>query len=339
MTASDTTDAALPPDIQLILATLLRDEDEAAAAAASRGATQDSLLAWRLVLVDAGLVALAERLAPVGWVQAELIGDGSPVQSERLLRGPLLENLQTWVHRGIASNAWYLHKPPGMRLRLEGDVSVLRDLLPPVLDRAVAEGGARGWRYGVYLPESYLFGGSDGTALAHRFFTADSLAVLAYHRARLARRTALGPAEFSLVLLDGLLRRLLDDHWERWDVWCRLESTRRLAPDPPPQPDSPAGSDDALRAVRSLLERPASALALVSEEEQAILNAYETRVADLALHVQQVLERGGLMVNVRAVLPFWIVFHWNRVGFGLETQRALAELVVAALDPREPTRV
>lgn len=316
----------------LVLAALLRDEDEALTVAERLGVPTGALAAWRNAVIDAGLAVLADRLEPVGWVQVDVIA----VTWAALVAGPLLDRLSEWVDAGVVSNTWFVHKPPGLRLRLEGERERLRSLLSPLLDEIVAAGGATGWRFGFYLPETHLFGGPVGMALAHRFFTADSLAVLGYHRARQERSVRLGPTEFSLLLLDGCLTRLVPDPWERWDVWCRLRWTGRILDQSAPPGAAPAKlPDDAVgwvRAVRSLPGPWPGA----SRQEQAILYDYLHRIESLADQTRVAIEAGEPVANLRLSLPFWIVFHWNRLGFSPEAQRAITRVVIAGIDPRGP---
>lgn len=323
-------------DAALILGVLLRPEDDAARAAESVGLPADAVAAWRAAVVDAALAVLDTSVAPVGWVQVDLALGGTAASCAGVLAGPVADHLTEWTATGQATNAWFLHKPPGVRLRLEGDRRELRSLLAPVLDGLVATGALSGWRFGAYLPEAHLFGGSVGMGLAHRFFTADSLAVLAYERARLERTASLVPAELSFLLLDGCLARLVPDPWERWDVWCRLRWTGRVL-----DQARTAGSvsselaGDAVAWVRAVRSFPGP-WAGASRAEQVILDDYQRRIEALAESVAEVVRDGDLPVNLRQVLPFWIVFHWNRLSFTLEAQRALTRVVVAALDPRGP---
>jgi thiopeptide-type bacteriocin biosynthesis protein len=323
-------DSAFDP--RLVLAALLRDEDEAGAAAEDSGLAAEQLAAWRDRLIEAGLAVLDPAAEESRWVQADLAFDGSASQYQRLVASPLPDRLSAWCREGTATNAWHLHKPPGVRLRLEGDARRLENLLAPLLDDLVVTGAVTGWRFGVYLPETHLFGGPVGMRLAHQFFTADSLAVLAYHHARQQASASLSPAEFSFLLLDGLLARLVADPWERWDVWCRLKWTGRVLDDAGgPAPPGP-GAAAWVRAVRSFPGPWPGA----SRREQAILAEYHQRVLALAETTAAALHQGESAANLRRSLPFWIVFHWNRMLFSIEAQRSLTRAVVAGLDPRGP---
>ena len=320
---------------ELIVSALLRDEDDTAAVAERYGLPAGSLAAWRSAVVDAGLQALRAAIPPVGWLQADLTLAGGPGGYGRLA-GTLGGQLDEWLTSGVATNAWHLQKPPGVRLRLEGEREQLRSVLTPVLDGLVSGGTLEHWRFGPYLPESHLFGGAAGMALAHRFFTADSLAVLAWERARHEGTATLGAAELSFVLVDSWLGRLVPDPWERWDVWCRLRWTGRVLD----QVRGPGGvgadlGPDAVAWVRGVRSFPGPWPG-ASRGEQAILDRYQRHMDELATSAAAAVAGGRLPVNLRQVLPFWIVFHWNRMSFTLEAQRALTTVVIAALDPRGP---
>lgn len=323
------------PEPALILAALLRDEDDTVAVAERCGLPPGSLTAWRTIVAHAGLEALRSAATGAGWVQADLTLAAGPARSGRLA-GVLADELEGWVGSGTAVNAWHLHKPPGVRLRVEGRREALRPSVAQVLDGLVADGTLEGWRFGEYLPEAHLFGGGTGMALAHRFFTADSLAVLAWDRARHEGTATLGPAELSFLLVDSWLGRLVPDPWERWDVWCRLRWTGRVLD----QARGPGGvgadlSPDAVAWVRAVRSFPGPWPG-ASRGEQAILDRHQRRMEELASDAAAAVAAGRLPVHLRQVLPFWIVFHWNRMSFTLEAQRALTRVVIAALDPHGP---
>ncbi|HET7488916.1 MAG TPA: thiopeptide-type bacteriocin biosynthesis protein [Acidimicrobiales bacterium] len=319
-------------DPALILSVLLRDEDETAALAERRGIPAGALAAWRGAVSDAALAALDGAVAPACWVQADLALPHRP-GAAGVLAGALAERAEDWLASGAASGAWHMQKPPGVRLRVEGDRDTLRAAVAAALDAMVGDGALERWQFGAYLPESHLFGGTAGMALAHRFFTADSLAVLAWERARHDGTATLGPAEFSFLLVDSWLGRLVPDPWERWDVWCRLRWAGRVLDQPGQSPADLA--PDAVAWVRGVRALPGPWPG-ASRGEQAILDRYQRRVDALADEVAAAVAAGTLPVHLRQVLPFWIVFHWNRMSFTLEAQRALTRVVIAALDPRGP---
>ena len=61
---------------------------------------------------------------------------------------------------------------------------------------------------------------------------------------------------------------------------------------------------------------------------------FEARLAALSGAAARAVDDGRLATGLRAVAPFWILFHWNRVGFDLEAQRNLAVLIAKAVAPR-----
>jgi thiopeptide-type bacteriocin biosynthesis protein len=322
--------AAAP--LHQVLECLLRDEDEVRARAGERDLDPARLGAWRSALLAIALRELPPLIDPLNWVQADVELTGTADGYLRLLGSPLLERMQDWSRQN--SCGYYLHKPPGLKIRAEGDRQSRARELAGLCDELQATGAARSWRFGSYLPETALFGGEAGMAITHRLFTADSIAVLGYHRAHQGGTTAAGPAEFSLACLLALADATIGDRWERWDAWTALGPLGRLAG----ERDGTAGQaalEWVLRSQRDLREGrvPAGTEPLLT----SVLRAADATAADLATTAQT----GELLASPRQLLPFWAVFHWNRMGFSLAEQRELGRLLELAARPgdrrgREP---
>lgn len=229
-----------------------------------------------------------------------------------------------------ARNFFYMHKPPGMRLRFEladrspagGDGD-----LPDAVDRQVAR-----WRReqlidqvepGVYEPESQLFGGESSMRYVHGLFTVDSLAWLDY-------RGGGGPAGDDLAWLVSLamLRDLFDEldivDWEDLGVWDRLRSHagRRLAR---PATELP-GYPEVAGAIRATWRRPGQLVdrlppavrAIVADHREAMRPAVRRwRAGYFATRAAS--------IGPRAAAACYVVFHWNRAALPAVRQALLAE--------------
>ena len=163
------------------------------------------------------------------------------------------------------------------------------EALPDALDSLVADGAVTAWTRGPYDAEVAQFGGPTGLALTHRWFTAESLAVLEHHRLRLNGTARIGSELFSLMLIDRLLRRLYDD-WECWDVWCKLSLTGRLV-------DDAAGAVDPsrARAARVLLSNQARILGAASEPERTQFARYDRLLDDIVPDIIAAVDAGRLL--------------------------------------------
>ena len=275
------------------------------------------------VLRPVTLAGPAER-----WLQF-----GLQAPSER--RGDLYGELDTLARQalgeGLAHDFFYMHKPPGLRIRFltdEGGVARLNLLLREHLHGWQQEGLVREWRPGVYEPETYLFGGPASMRSVHRVFTADSLAWLGFHRRHLAAETGLKPGPswaMSLLLLRALFDALQIVGWEDLDVWDRV---RRYRPLPPAAAEDPrfARLATALRAAwpsRSALTAKLSpeAVELVEEYRQVVLDEGKSWVRDY-------FESGSAVVGPREVASFVTIFHWNRAALPAARQALITHALL-----------
>jgi thiopeptide-type bacteriocin biosynthesis protein len=230
------------------------------------------------------------------------------IQFESDCAAELLLGLAEWVPGALADREidgfWFVQKPPGLRLRFA-------DARSPATIRARLRTHCGPLHESVYLPETFLFDGPSALRHAHDAFTADSLAVVAYARLCRSGQARPEPADFSISIVERLLAALPLDAWERWDVWMRLHSLR--------------GGD-----WRDVAPRARETLSW--QGCQAIERDYAARIEALARRIGNA--RVDFPSGLRPILPFWIAFHWNRMGFGAAAQRRLAARMAANHHPR-----
>jgi thiopeptide-type bacteriocin biosynthesis protein len=180
------------------------------------------------------------------------------------------------------------------------------------------------------------FGGPEGLALAHEYFTRESVFVFEYQRLRLTTGVGLPAAAMSLVLLHMLLRQVTEDEWELWDVWTKMTLTGRLPAEPSLDPGEPVIARAlALRpSLLPLLRDDERAFARACPEEAAALRRYRQGLPALVQALRRARSEGALAWGLREILPFWIIFHWNRMGFDLLRQQQMALLMAAVLNPK-----
>ncbi|AZK92896.1 MULTISPECIES: thiopeptide-type bacteriocin biosynthesis protein [Streptomyces] len=228
---------------------------------------------------------------------------------------------------GPACEFFFMHKPPGLRLRFQarrpGDVSGLRAQL---ISLAGAFGGAVAT---VYEPEAYLFGGPASMPHVHRLFTADALAWLDCHRQG-ATRQPLASWRISLLLLRELLDGLRIVGWEHRGVWdvVRTETGRSLEPDPEP------GAGGRLRAeqgIRDWWGRPReSAFAALPEEWRPRIAAHGEAVRSAADAWRTgYFEAGQAVRGPRRAAAYAAIFHWNRAALPAARQCLLTEALAS----------
>jgi thiopeptide-type bacteriocin biosynthesis protein len=257
-----------------------------------------------------------------GWVQANVTLQGTPEAYRGFLAAAFDANFERLRIDGQATAFFFMHKPPGLRLRLHGNQRQLTAVLSERLVRLQADGCIQRHVFDFYEPETALFGGPTGMAFAHQFFTADSLAVLGYFRDACDGAPAMRPQMASTAVLDILLRSVLGDAFELWDVWNGVKDLRG---------DSvPLSAGDERAALAGLaLSRSLPA----APAEPAWLVRYRADLDALGAAIAAVRAEAGLGFPLRRVLQFWVLFHWNRMGFDVRTQGALAARMATLLAP------
>lgn len=295
----------------------------------------DELAALRDAFISAGAAGLQERRESRAWCQISVHLDSLGLQWYLFVLGDFQDRARHWIEQGIVDQFYFVHKPPGARVRFLGDRAALLPELSSAFDQLARDGQIGAWSRGLYDTEPYQFGGQTGIGIAHRFFTVESLAVLAFHRQRLRGDASLDPFVFSLLLIDLLLREVTGDAWERWDVWCRMESTgRALRLSDEAQAAAIERSRVARQAIGDVIGDPERAIRGLSSGERRIVDEYRRALPAIASELNHAHDHGQLLWGVRTILPFWIVFHWNRMAFDLHEQRWLTFLMTTLLSPR-----
>ncbi|MFF7308368.1 thiopeptide-type bacteriocin biosynthesis protein [Streptomyces sp. NPDC008137] len=235
----------------------------------------------------------------------------------------LREAVARWEDEGLVSRWWFLHKPPGIRLRLESPD-------PGALRRAMADAppparlpGLR--TTGVYEPETYRFGGPAGLDLAHTHCAADSRLAVSWHTCSDDGGALLVPL-VGLVTAQTLLSRIADDADELRDLWLRLDHALRTVLGPHVAPDGPPYVNSAGAASLLAGRVPVTGDA-VADTYLVRARRWAARTGDAAA-----LLRRAQGFPVRAWATALVLFHWNR--WGLTPERVLP-VVRAGLSPYE----
>jgi thiopeptide-type bacteriocin biosynthesis protein len=281
----------------------------------------DAYAAARRTFLAAGLRALRDERRPdSGWTQVNVTPDGARAWPALYRR--LADTARELTGSGAADDFFFLHKPPGLRVRFHAPgpagAAALREELVRLLDRE--RGGWAPPVPAVYEPETYLFGGDRSMECVHRLYTADSLAWLDHHTGTRP------PADWrvSLTLLRAVLDGLGVVGWEHRGVWqaVREETGRRLA-------GGLRGTDRerAAAGVRAyweqsdqgrLEELPAAWRARVAAHRDALRAAAERWRTGY-------FESGEARIGPRRAAAHWVVFHWNRGRFSAARQGLLTE--------------
>ncbi|MFF2211018.1 methyltransferase, FxLD system [Streptomyces antibioticus] len=197
----------------------------------------------------------------------------------------------------------FLRKDAGVRLRTEQPTTSLLDQL--VADRVIT-----GWTGGIYEPETHAFGGTEGMAVAHEVFCADSPAAL-------AETGTPGTRERSVMLLSALIRAAGLDPFEVGDVYARWAALR-------PTVNPPQGP--ALEKTVSAMRRLMNADAALRPDAEA---GWVERVAafeDAGRRLRRLAADGRLIRGIRGVIAHHAIFAFNRAGVSVDAQAATAWL-------------
>lgn len=228
--------------------------------------------------------------------------DGTPFLPWR----SLLDATEAWRAAGLYQRFWFIRKMPGLKLRFGGPELAARLQAPLAewLHQAELANEIRGFRFTVYEPETYRFGGEAGMALAHSHFEAGAELVLAYETANESLREKVSRLSFSLANTSDLLDRALADSAESWDVWSRLYSVIEGSDfDPPESQDG----EPVVCGFENFLADPAPELA-------DLIAAAQTANAKTADALRALADGGALSVGIRSWLTAAITFEWNRFG-------------------------
>ncbi|MFF9570688.1 thiopeptide-type bacteriocin biosynthesis protein [Streptomyces sp. NPDC014685] len=228
---------------------------------------------------------------------------------------------------GLAQEFFFMHKPPGLRVRFQAPGAVgFVPLRTELLDRLKEfDGLAAPPVCAVYEPESYLFGGPAAMPGVHEVFTADSLAWLDRHARRADGEGHTVPDwRLSLALLRELFDGLHIVGWEHRGVWeaVRTDTGRSF----------PGGlRDDALRqaahGIRTYWERPRAQWPDgLPEAWRGWGEQHGEAMRRAADHWRTgYFESGEAVRGPRRAAAHAVIFHWNRGRLSLARQSLLAE--------------
>lgn len=306
------------------IATLMGAEAERAVL---NGAPDEARLALaRCVFREAGMAAVAQFYENDGWVQLGL----SPCPGMRAALYREVEKLLARLRGRLQVRAaFFMHKPPGLRLRVQ---AALTDAGALGFEMADA---ARGWREAglvsdvreeIYEPETTLFGGAGSMRHVHGLFSEDSGFWLAHHaRPEQGERTL----EVALILLRYVFSGLGVVDWEDIDVWEKVRSRTGRA--------FPAGFDadgSALGEVGATILRlwsePGGVLRALDARTRARTERAGARLVKLAADWKaECFDAGRAGTGVRSAAALYTIFFFNRAGLPLERQIIVAETLAS----------
>jgi thiopeptide-type bacteriocin biosynthesis protein len=282
------------------------------------------LIAARDVFLSAGLPAVRLLTAPSCWIH---IGLGFAHGQQSAVYTEVLETARGLLDQTAVSNFFFMHKPPGLRIRFEtpgwNKAEVERELSVRI-SSWISRGLITTANPAVYEPESHLFGGPVSMASVHRLFTADSLAWLGYHRLVAANNTPGPNWVFSLALLNSLFAALHIVDWEDRDVWDRVrrQAGRRLSP----TSLGVEGFAEARDGIHRTWRDKDSLYSQLSRPAATLVRKYDaSAIAEGERWNAEYFTTSAAYVGPREAAAYYVVYHWNRGAMHSVRQALLAE--------------
>lgn len=284
----------------------------------SNGEKDSELAQARQVFLAAGLAALSEVHGGREWAQ---LGLGLDTPAGPRLYGQLADAARALLDDGTAVNFFFMHKPPGLRVRFQAAAG-RRDELRARMVTLVERLPVREVRPAVYEPEASLFGGSTSMEFVHQLFTADALGWLEVHRDRVGDPA---PAwAVSLLLLRAVFDGLGIVGWEDRGVWdlVRRDVGRRLSA----AARQVSGLDQAAAGLVAHWAAPARNRELLPEWAQAVVDRHRERALLIGARWRAgYFETDEARVGPRRCAAYYTVFHWNRARLSGVRQCLIAE--------------
>ncbi len=283
----------------------------------------------RRVFLEAGVRALEADISSTKWVQLGLEIEPGRIYGELYSR---IANIARKMLQGAEiSNFFFMHKPPGLRIRFETngvDQRRLAEDLHEQLSVWQGEGLVESIVPGVYEPETHLFGGPVSMLWVHELFTIDSLAWLDYHTLAYSEPEVAGSAwALSLVMLRALFKGLGITDWEDIDVWDRVRSKMGRS-----LPDEVLGLDEFEGIAADIQSRwltPQLLLDELSPQVQSIAQDYQSLAINIATRWNsEYFATRDAHFGPRTGAALFTIFHWNRAALPLTRQALLAEALV-----------
>ena len=294
------------------------------------------LVTAREIFLCAGAAAVERCTNPERWLQVGVeFRDHS--QRQDFLDEGLANLVQRLKEEQAIDNFFFMNKPPGVRLRFSGFQIEpgLRRTVFALLEARKRQGRLHRFELGAYDGETYQFGGATGLRLFHRFSTIDCITIL--RLSSLARQTA-SQARLpcvSLLCLNHLMRAFTSGEWELWDAWRKMElADRTLSVGAQDQVLANELFDRQRSLLRTIVFEPSDAFAALTDAEQPIVRAFCEQITVWAADVHAAIRRGELLYGIRSILPFYVIFHWNRLGFDRNLQCWLTFYMQRLLDPK-----
>ena len=250
------------------------------------------------------------------WIQ---IGITPPAADNRVHLYEQISDLTSGLtESNRIENHFFMHRPPGLRLRFEARPRRRSEVVTAVHLAAAqwaASGLVSGWSHGCYEPETALFGGEVSMRFVHRMFSADSSVWLRHHT---GSRT---PAWLvALLLTRSLLDAFRITPWEDSDVGHLIQRTGRTLY------GTTATSNDVVTRVSRLWRDPDALLPELNDAEREAVTSFRTLArTEVPRWRTEYFDTPLVTVGPRQLIAHYAVFMWNRARLSAYRQGLLAD--------------
>jgi thiopeptide-type bacteriocin biosynthesis protein len=295
----------------------------------------------RDAFLAAGTEHVRRMLASESWLQVGL-AFADAEQARRFQSASLLPAaVEMMLAEGLINDFFFMNKPPGMRLRfsIANGGEQAEDRIIELVTRARDAGLVEGHEFGIYDQETHQFGGAAGIDIFHQFSTHDSLAILKFRALEASGRITIDQSVLSLLAMNDLIARVAEDAWEQWDVWCEMRLTGRLV-DATSEvaAELRQNMEENLALLEPLVFRRDEIIADLTAPEMELFEAYTLGNRAVASALREAGRARTLQHGPRKILPFFIIFHWNRLGLSIDEQVAFSFFMSELLSPKRERR-
>jgi thiopeptide-type bacteriocin biosynthesis protein len=207
---------------------------------------------------------------------------------------------------------WWMEKQDDddrhLRIRLHGPEPLRVDDL--------AFDDARDVRLLRYEPETALFGGPEGVAIAHRFHQVDTELLCPIVCADRSKGSV--PPGVTVRVFEAVMRGAQLDLFERWDVWRNAARQR-------PLPPAAEADLEGVRWFKGVLS--------ASKDEVMDPDGPFSPYVQIGDELGRAHRAGRLERTPRQIVAGLFIFHSNRARHGYVSQARLARAGAAAYDP------
>ena len=326
------------PNVRVLIDSVIQDFSEALAQTRGKPRLSPDEQAIyesaKELFVCAGAARLVHEHSPRRWLQMN-VRFTSERQQAAFLDQDLAAHIERWLARGLISNASFTCKRPGVRLRVCGTEidTTVRPLIEAHLSSLKRRRRLAGFEVGAYEGETYQFGGETGLELFHDFSTFDSLTAIRFHHLQHQKTNVADGSIMSLLLLNTLIDKFAGDPCEAWDIWSNMRLTHRnLAANK--RSVAQAALDSQREIVEPIVRTPHKIAAQLSRQERALIRSYGRSCEEFAVRLSAAANQGKLLFGVRQLLPFYIIFHWNRMMLDIDAQLRLTYFMQTLLNPK-----